>query len=78
MVQHAPKNRYTLSRHLGEWASPTKRSKSVSDSCESSLYFFMVLEVSAVRSGGKKQQPVLTENGAVALHSSAGYSVGTC
>lgn len=41
------------------------------------LHFFVLLEVSAVRSGEGNQQPCLTVNGAVALHSSASYSVGT-
>lgn len=51
--------------------------KPVSDPHKSSLHFFMLLEVSAVRSDRKNHQPLLTANGAVVLHSSSGYSVGT-
>lgn len=77
VVHHAPKNRYPLSRDLREWASPTEGSKPASDTHKSSLHFFILLEVSAVRSDRKNQQPLLTTNSAVALPSSAGYSIGT-
>lgn len=77
MVQHAPRTAYPLSRGHGEWASATEGSKCVSHSHESSLHLFVLLEFSAVRSGRGNQQPCLTANGAVALHSSASYSVGT-
>lgn len=71
MVQHAPKNRYPLSRDLSEWAAPNKGSKSVSVPHKSPLHFFVLLEISAARSGGKNQQTLLTANG-------ASYSSGTC
>lgn len=65
----------TQSLEIGAQASPTEGSKSVSHPHRSSLHFFVLLEVSSVRSGGKNH--FLTANGAVAFHSSAGYSIGT-